>query len=328
MGNLKTMNDISRLGLGCMGLSHAYNTPVPWEDAKQFLLDAFHLGIDFFDSAIIYGFGENERLLGETLGPYREQLFLASKCGLTSAGSEGALQRSIDSSPENIKRSCEESLKRLKTDYIDLYYLHRWDKKTPIEDCIGALADLVQEGKIRYIGLSEVSPQTLRAACAVHQITAVQSEYSLWTRNPENGLLDACKELDVKFVAFSPLGRGFFTSAAPDPEQFSSGDLRRNMPRFNGTHYEKNKQLLPEFHALAEEAGCTPAQLALAWLLNQSDDIYAIPGTTKLPHLQDNLGAKKIRLDAGMIDRLNRLVNESTVSGERYNEKTLAELDR
>jgi aryl-alcohol dehydrogenase-like predicted oxidoreductase len=255
---------VSAIGLGCMNLSHAYGTPPPADVAGNLLLRALDRGITFFDTAALYGFGNNETLLGNVLKPHRSKIVLASKCGMT--GVDG--KRVIDGRPATLKRTCDESLRRLQTEVIDLYYLHRWDKQVPIEDSVGALADLVQAGKIRSIGLSEVSALTLRRAHAVHPIAALQSEYSLWTRNAELGTLATCRELGTAYVAFSPLARAFLTGTLRDPEtQLEAKDIRRQMPRFEAANYARNLELLPGYLAIAQEVGCTPAQLAIAWLL-------------------------------------------------------------
>jgi hypothetical protein len=315
--------EVSAIGLGCMSLSHAYGSPPPREDAAKVLLGALDLGYRFFDTAALYGFGANESLLGEVLAPHRARIVLASKCGMT--GVDGV--RVIDGRPETLKATCEESLKRLRTDVIDLYYLHRWDKQAPIEDSVGGLAELVKAGKVRAIGLSEVSAATLRRAHAVHPITAVQTEYSLWTRNPEIAVLAACRELGVGFVPFSPVARGFLTGKLRDVSNLAERDIRRNMPRFQGEHWAKNLALLPAYEAVARDVGCTPAQLALAWLLAQGPDIVPIPGTTSLEHLAENAGAAAVSLSAEVLARLDALINAETVSGDRYNEATYAEID-
>jgi len=315
--------DVSAIGLGCMSLSHAYGSPPPREDAAKVLLTALELGYSFFDTAALYGFGANETLVGEVLAPHRAKIVLASKCGMT--GVDGV--RVIDGRPETLKATCEESLKRLRTDVIDLYYLHRWDKKVPIEDSVGGLGDLVTAGKVRAIGLSEVSAATLRRAHATHPITAVQTEYSLWTRNPEIAVLHACRELGVGFVPFSPVARGFLTGKLTDVEALEPRDIRRHMPRFQGEHWTKNLALLPAYEAVARDVGCTPAQLALAWLLAQGPDIVPIPGTTSLEHLAENAGAAAVSLSADVLARLDSLINARTVSGDRYNEATYAEID-
>src|SRR5918992_5644728 len=226
---------IAEIALGCMTFSHGYSSPPSRERSRDVLLAALDLGITHFDTAALYGFGRNEDLVGETLQPFRQRILMASKCGMTTP--EG--KRVIDSRPEALRRTCEESLRRLRTDVIDLYYLHRWDKKVPIEECVGALADMVRSGWIRSIGLSEVSAATLRTAHAVHPIAAVQNEYSLWTRNPEIALLATCRELGAALVAFSPLGRGFLTGAISDPPAFEEKDLRSTMPRFQAPHYAR-----------------------------------------------------------------------------------------
>jgi aryl-alcohol dehydrogenase-like predicted oxidoreductase len=315
---------VSALGLGCMNLSHAYGTPPAPEAAGALLLRALERGITFFDTAALYGFGANETLLGKVLKPHRSKIVLASKCGMT--GVDG--KRVIDGRPETLRRTCEESLQRLQTDVIDLYYLHRRDFKVPIEDSVGALADLVRAGKIRSIGLSEVSAATLRRAHAVHPVAALQSEYSLWTRNAELGTLAACRELGTAYVAFSPLARAFLTGTLSDPEtQLEAKDIRRQMPRFEAANYARNLALLPAYMELAREAGCSPAQLALAWLLAKDDNIIPIFGTRQPEHLDDNAGAAAVRLDRSMVGRLDALINQQTVTGPRYNAATQQEID-
>jgi len=312
------------IGLGCMNLSHAYGTPPAPEAAEALLLRALDLGIDFFDTAALYGFGANETLLGRVLKPYRSRVLLASKCGMT--GVDG--KRVIDGRPQTLKRSCEDSLRRLQTEVIDLYYLHRWDKRVPIAESVGAMADLVREGKVRAIGLSEVSAATLRRAHAEHPITALQTEYSLWTRNPEIAVLDACRELGVAFVAFSPLGRGFLTGKLRDPAtQLEATDIRRQMPRFEPANYAKNLGLLVEYERIAAAAGCTPAQLALAWLLARDPNIIPIFGTRTLEHLEENAGCAAVTLDRSLVERLDALINQQTVAGRRYSAATEQEVD-
>ncbi|MBP9904792.1 MAG: aldo/keto reductase [Rhodoferax sp.] len=312
---------VSALGLGCMNLSQGYGVPISAEQAERVLLQALDSGVTFFDTASLYGFGANEDLVGRVLSRHRHQFTLASKCGLTGVDvkGDGKRVRVIDGRPTTLRKTCEDSLRRLKTDVIDLYYLHRLDRSVPIEDSVGALSDLVKKGYIQTIGLSEMSATTLRRAQAVHPITAMQTEYSLWTRNPEIAVLQACRELGVSFVAFSPVARGFLAGEALDPAGFDANDFRRAMPRFDAENWWRNSQLLPQYHALAQLAGCSPAQLALAWLLHQGHDIIPIPGTTRVDHLVDNLGAVNVALDAVMLKKLDLLINQHTVSGSRYN---------
>ena len=319
---------VSAIGLGCMNLSHAYGPPVSTAQAERVLLTALDQGVTFFDTAALYGFGANETLVGQVMKPHRNCFTLASKCGMQGVEqSDGSKVRVIDGRPETIKKTCEDALRRLQTDVIDLYYLHRWDKKVPIEDSVGALSDLVRQGKIQTIGLSEVSASTLRKAHAVHPIAAVQTEYSLWTRNPEIAVLQTCRELGVAFVAFSPVARGFLCGAALDVTAFDAKDIRRSMPRFTPENYAANLKLLPAYHALAQEAGCSPSQLALAWLLHQGDDIIPIPGTTSVDHLLDDLAAVDVQLDASLMARLDALINQRTVAGDRYNAQANSEVD-
>ncbi|MDH4447976.1 MAG: aldo/keto reductase [Acidovorax sp.] len=320
---------VSAIGLGCMNLSHAYGAPVSPEQGERVLLAALDAGVTLFDTATLYGFGANETLVGRVMKPHRSRFTLASKCGMqgVDVNGDGKLVRVIDGRPATLRQTCEDSLRRLQTDVIDLYYLHRWDKSVPIEDSVGALADLVRAGKIRSIGLSEVSAATLRRAHAVHPIAALQTEYSLWTRNPEIAVLKTCRELGVAFVAFSPVGRGFLCGERIDVDALDAKDIRRTMPRFAPEAYAANLRLLDGYQALAREAGCTPAQLALAWLLHQGEDIIPIPGTTSVEHLLDDLGAASVQLSAPLMDRVEALINERTVVGNRYNAQGSGEVD-
>jgi aryl-alcohol dehydrogenase-like predicted oxidoreductase len=319
---------VSALGLGCMNLSHAYGVPPSAEQGERVLLAALDAGVTLFDTAALYGFGANETLVGRVLKPHRRRFTLASKGGLAGVtGEDGTVRRAIDGRPEAIRRNCEDSLRRLQTDVIDLYYLHRWDKKVPIEDSVGAIGDLVRAGKVQAIGLSEVSAATLRKAHAVHPIAAVQTEYSLWTRNPEIAVLAACEEIGATFVAFSPVARGFLCDAVHDVTAFDAKDIRRSMPRFDAANYAQNLKLLPGYKALAQEAGCTPAQLALAWLLHKSANIVPIPGTTRVEHLREDLGAADVKLDAQLLARLEAHVNQQTVHGNRYSAQARTEVD-
>ena len=314
---------VNPIGLGCMNLSHAYGTPPDETSALQLLQRAVELGCNHFDTATLYGFGANETLVGKALKPYRKQILLASKCGM--GGVNG--QRVIDGRPATLKQQCEASLQRLQTDVIDLYYLHRWDKNIPIEESVGALADLVQQGKIRAIGLSEVSAATLEKAHAVHPIAAVQTEYSLWTRNPEIAVLAKTRELGTAFVAFSPLGRNKQSSSLHKVANLVEKDIRRPMPRFSAENYPKNLQLLPALQQLADQAGCPPAQLSLAWLLAQQDNILPIPGTVQISHLAENLAAAELNLDADLLQQAGQLIHAQNVHGARYPAATQAEID-
>jgi aryl-alcohol dehydrogenase-like predicted oxidoreductase len=306
-----------------MSMSQAYGRPDRAESERA-LARALDVGIDFFDTASVYGLGHNETLLGQVLGHRRSEFTLASKCGIT-VDDQG--RRAVDGSPAFIKQTCAESLERLQTDVIDLYYLHRRDHEVPIEDSVGALAELVEEGKIRHIGLSEVSSVTLRKAHAVHPITAVQSEYSLWTRNPEEKLLAACRELGVGFVPFSPLGRAFLAGAIRSESDLEERDMRRGMPRFERENLKRNVALLGEFESLAADNGCTMAQLALAWVLAQGDTLVPIPGTKHADFVEENAAAATLEISAGDLERAGELINESTVAGERYSKAGMISLD-
>jgi aryl-alcohol dehydrogenase-like predicted oxidoreductase len=320
---------VSAIGLGCMNFCHAYGEPVSFEQAQRVLLSALDSGVTLFDTAALYGFGASETLLGKALKSHRSRFTLASKCGMQGedVAGDGKLVRVIDGRPATIKATCEAALRRLQTDVIDLYYLHRWDKRIPVEESVGALADLVRDGKIRSIGLSEVSAATLRRANAVHPIAALQTEYSLWTRNPEIAVLTACRELGVAFVAFSPVARGFLCGGSTDLNRLHPKDIRRAMPRFMGENYTANLKLLPRYLEIAREAGCSPAQLALAWLLHRGDHIIPIPGTTSEAHLKDDLGAVDVVLDDATVAQLDALINQNTVLGTRYGAKSESEVD-
>jgi|HubBroStandDraft_2_1064218.scaffolds.fasta_scaffold96918_2 aryl-alcohol dehydrogenase-like predicted oxidoreductase len=318
---------ISSVGLGCMNVSHGYAAAPPPEVGADVLLHALDLGVTHFDTATLYGFGANEEMVGRTLAPLRSRFILASKCGIQGVKTDAGMRRVIDGRPATLKQTCEDSLRRLRTEWIDLYYLHRWDKAVPIEDSIGALKDLVHEGKIRAIGLSEVSAGTLLKAHAVHPIAAVQSEYSLWTRNPEIAVIETCRRIGATFVAFSPLARGYLTGALRDVATLEAGDLRRTMPRFEPRAYAANLQLLDEFARLARAAHASMAQLALAWVLARGEHVVAIPGTTCRAHLEENLGAATVELLPDMIPQLDALINQRTVVGARYNAAAQADVD-
>jgi aryl-alcohol dehydrogenase-like predicted oxidoreductase len=310
-----------------MNLSHAYGVPPSPAAAAAVLLRALDLGVTHFDTATLYGFGANEELVGRTLAPMRSRFTLASKCGIQGVKSEAGVRRVIDGRPATLKKTCEDSLRRLKTDVIDLYYLHRWDRAVPIEDSVGALKDLVADGKIRAVGLSEVSAATLLRAHAVHPVAAVQSEYSLWSRNPEIAVIETCGRIGAAFVAFSPLARGFLTGALRDVATLEPKDIRRSMPRFEAAAYATNLELLDGYAKLARSAHLSMAQLALAWVLARGAHVLAVPGTTCEAHLQENLGAATIELEADLIALLDGHINQHTVVGERYNSTTQAEID-
>ena len=320
---------VSAIGLGCMNLSHAYGIPLSPEQGEKVLFAALDAGVTLFDTAALYGFGANETLVGNVLKGERKRFTLASKCGMTGVdvAGDGKLVRVIDGRPDTLRATCEAALRRLQTDVIDLYYLHRWDKQVPIEDSVGALADLVRAGKIQAIGLSEVSAATLRKAHAVHPIAALQTEYSLWTRNPEIAVLKACEELGTTFVAFSPVARGFLCDTPLDPSTLDAKDIRKSMPRFAPENFAANLKLLAPFRQIARAAACTPAQLALAWLLHKAPHIIPIPGTTSVAHLQEDMAAADVKLEPGTLAQLEDLINQKTVSGNRYSAQATSEVD-
>ncbi len=320
---------VSAIGFGCMNLSHAYGAPVSEEQAERVLLSALDAGVTLFDTATLYGFGANETLVGKVLKPHRQKFTLASKCGMQGVDvkGDGKLVRVIDGHPQTLRKTCEDSLRRLQTDVIDLYYLHRWDKRVPIEESVGALGELVRKGHIRGIGLSEVSAATLRLAHAEHPIAALQTEYSLWTRNPEIAVLDACKALGVAFVAFSPVGRGFLCGKLQDVSTLDAADIRRSMPRFAPDNYAANLRLLDGVNTVAKEVGCTLAQLAIAWLLHRGEHIIPIPGTTSVSHLAEDLEAASVTLNLSTMARLDELINQDTVVGSRYSAQANSEVD-
>jgi aryl-alcohol dehydrogenase-like predicted oxidoreductase len=317
---------VQPIGLGCMNLDHAYGPSVSVEQGERVLLGALDAGYDFFDTATLYGFTKNEERLGQVLAKHRKKLVLASKCGMGGVVVDGAMKRVIDGHPKTLMQQCEDSLRRLKTEVIDLYYLHRWDKKIPIEDSVGAMGDMVRQGKIQAIGLSEVSAVTLRKAHAVHPIAAVQTEYSLWTRDAEVAVLDTCKTLGIAFVAFSPVARGYLCGLQ-DLSGLDAKDIRRGMPRFHSTNYPANLRLMEGYKAIAQAHDCTPAQLALAWLLHKAPHILPIPGTTSEAHMRENMLAHNVRLSAATLAQLDALINQRTVVGARYEAQSQSEVD-
>ena len=307
-----------------MGMSQSYGSPNEAEGVAT-IHRALELGVNFLDTADIYGPFTNETLVGRAIEGRREEVVLATKCGIVPADS-GAT--ALDGSPKHIRVACEASLRRLKVSTIDLYYLHRVDPKTPIEESVGAMAELVDEGKVRFLGLSEVHPNTLRRAHRIHPITAVQSEYSLWTRDPEHGILPVCRELGVGFVPFSPLGRGFLSGAVRTLEGLPGDDFRRGLPRFQAGNLERNLALVDRLATLAREKACTPAQLALAWVLNGGADVVPIPGTKHRRFLEENVASVDLVLTKADIERIEGALPLGEVSGERYGPDTMARVDR
>jgi len=307
--------EVSALGLGCMGMSDFYGQH---DDAQSLdTLDrALELGITLFDTADMYGPYTNEELLGRALAGRRERVVLATKFGIVRG--PNPTDRSINGRPDYVFTACEGSLKRLRVDTIDLYYLHRRDPNTPIEDTVGAMAELVAQGKVRYIGLSEVSEETLRRAHVVHPISALQSEYSLWSREPEDGILQACRELGIGFVAYSPLGRGFLSGKIKSPDQLEDGDFRKASPRFAGDNFEANLDIVRVLEALSREKGVAASQLALAWVLARGDDVVPIPGTKRRQYLEENVGALDVHLSAEDLARIETVLPKGRAAGDRY----------